>query len=54
MMLRHLGEAAAADAVDAAIRQVLAKASVRTPDLRGRSTTKDVGEAIASFVASGK
>jgi tartrate dehydrogenase/decarboxylase / D-malate dehydrogenase len=54
MMLRHLGEAAAADAVEGAIRQVLAKASVRTPDLGGRSTTKDVGEAIASVVASGE
>jgi len=54
MMLRHLGEAAAADAVDSAIRQVLAKASVRTPDLGGKSTTRDVGEAIAAVVASGR
>jgi len=54
MMLRHLGEATAADAVDSAIRQVLAKASVRTPDLGGKSTTRDVGEAIAAVVASGR
>jgi len=52
MMLRHLGEIAAADAIDSAIRQVLAKSAVRTPDLGGTSTTRDVGEAIASVVAS--
>src|SRR5215467_1086313 len=33
MMLRHLGEVAAAEAVDSAIKQVLAKSAVRTPDL---------------------
>jgi tartrate dehydrogenase/decarboxylase / D-malate dehydrogenase len=51
MMLRHLGEIAAADAIDNAVRQVLAKSPVRTPDLGGTSTTRDVGQAIASVVA---
>src|SRR5215472_1858992 len=54
MMLRHLGEVAAAEAVDSAIKQVLAKSAVRTPDLGGKSTTKEVGEAIASVVAGGR
>jgi tartrate dehydrogenase/decarboxylase / D-malate dehydrogenase len=46
MMLRHLGQAAAADAVEGAIRGVLAKSKVRTPDLGGKATTRDMGEAI--------
>jgi len=52
MMLRHLGKVAAADAVERAIREVLAKAEVRTPDIGGTSTTKTMGEAIASCVSS--
>lgn len=51
MMLQHLGEPAAADCVYGAIRQILAKSPVRTPDLGGTSTTKEVGEAIASVVS---
>lgn len=51
MMLQHLGEAAAADCVYGAIRQILAKSPIRTPDLSGTSTTKEVGEAIASVVS---
>src|SRR5262249_44616801 len=54
MMLRHLGEEAAADAIELAIRSVLAKSQVRTPDLGGTSTTKNVGEAIASTVNRGR
>jgi tartrate dehydrogenase/decarboxylase/D-malate dehydrogenase len=46
MMLRHLGEAEAADAVEQAIAKVLASSKVRTPDIGGKATTKDVGEAI--------
>jgi tartrate dehydrogenase/decarboxylase/D-malate dehydrogenase len=51
MMLQHLGEAAAANCVYGAIRQILAKSPVRTADLGGTSTTKEVGEAIASVVS---
>jgi tartrate dehydrogenase/decarboxylase/D-malate dehydrogenase len=54
MMLRHLGEETAADAVELAIRNVLAKSQVRTPDLGGTSTTKNVGEAIASALSQRK
>jgi tartrate dehydrogenase/decarboxylase/D-malate dehydrogenase len=51
MMLRHLGAAEAADAIEAAIASVLAAAKVRTPDLGGNSTTKGLGQAIAAEVA---
>ena len=50
MMLRHLGESAAADAIDGAIRKVLAASEIRTPDIGGTSTTKALGEAISSVV----
>ena len=51
MMLRHLGAAQAADAIEEAIASVLAKSEVRTPDIGGNATTKDVGDAIASELA---
>jgi tartrate dehydrogenase/decarboxylase / D-malate dehydrogenase len=50
MMLRHLGEIEAADAVEQGIANVLGNSNVRTPDLGGKSTTKDMGEAIGSEV----
>jgi tartrate dehydrogenase/decarboxylase/D-malate dehydrogenase len=50
MMLRHLGAVEAADAIENAIAEVLARAEVRTPDIGGNATTKDVGTAIASQV----
>ena len=50
MMLRHLGAPDAADAVEKAIANVLAKAQVRTPDVGGNATTKEMGEAISSLV----
>jgi tartrate dehydrogenase/decarboxylase / D-malate dehydrogenase len=47
MMLTHLGETAAAAAVEGAIARVLAdKTSPRTPDLGGKATTREVGAAI--------
>jgi isocitrate dehydrogenase (NAD+) len=53
MLLRHIGESAAAEAVDRAVDEVLAEGSVRTGDLGGTSTTMEVGEAIAHAVARG-
>ena len=50
MMLRHLGEAEAADAVEQGVANVLANSKVRTPDFGGKSTTTDLGEAVASEV----
>jgi isocitrate dehydrogenase (NAD+) len=51
MMLRHLGISDAANAVEKAIAAVLAQAKVRTPDIGGNATTRDLGEAIASQVS---
>jgi tartrate dehydrogenase/decarboxylase/D-malate dehydrogenase len=50
MMLRHLGEEAAADAIELGIGNVLANSRARTPDIGGKSTTKEMGEAIAGEV----
>ena len=47
MMLRHLGEAQAADAVGQAIEAVLANPAFRTPVVGGKANTEDVGKAIA-------
>jgi tartrate dehydrogenase/decarboxylase/D-malate dehydrogenase len=48
MMLRHLGIPEAADAIESAIAKTLARAEVRTPDIGGKSSTKEMGTAIAS------
>jgi isocitrate dehydrogenase (NAD+) len=47
MLLRHLGEHEAADAVVAAVGAVLAEGRVRTPDLGGEASTEDVARALA-------
>jgi len=46
MMLSHLGETEAAEAIEAAIAAVLADGSVRTPDLGGQATTSVLAQAI--------
>ncbi len=51
MMLRHLGIPDAADAVENAIAAILAQAKIRTPDIGGNATTRELGEAIASQVS---
>ncbi len=51
MMLRHLGISDAADAVENAIAAILAQAKIRTPDIGGNATTRELGEAIASQVS---
>ena len=51
MMLQHLGEAKAAQAVERALEAVLARPDVRTPDLGGKAATREVGEAIAHEVS---
>jgi tartrate dehydrogenase/decarboxylase/D-malate dehydrogenase len=50
MMLEHLGEAAAAAAVMAAIETVIVDGP-RTPDMGGNATTPEVGDAIAAALA---
>ena len=54
MMLRHLAHSEAADAMEAAIAAVLAQGSVRTPDIGGTASTKELGAAIAAQVSQGK
>jgi isocitrate dehydrogenase (NAD+) len=46
MMLRHLGERGAADAVSAAVDGVLAAGSVRTRDLGGSASTGEMAAAV--------
>jgi isocitrate dehydrogenase (NAD+) len=52
MLLRHLGEGAAAAGVERAVDRVLAEGQVRTPDLGGSSSTLAVAEAISGILAS--
>lgn len=51
MMLEHLGEVAAARAVELGVREVVAAGRVRTPDMGGEATTEEMGEAIAQAAA---
>jgi tartrate dehydrogenase/decarboxylase/D-malate dehydrogenase len=51
-MLRHLDQPEAADAIESAIAQVLAKGQARTPDIGGKATTRELGDAITSAVST--
>jgi tartrate dehydrogenase/decarboxylase/D-malate dehydrogenase len=46
MMLEHLGQAEAAQAVQATVIEVLSQGAVRTRDMGGRATTAQVGDAV--------
>ncbi len=50
LMLDHLGETAAAEAVMEAIENVLRDGGPRTRDLGGQASTEDVGKAIAAAI----
>ena len=52
MLLRHIGELAAAENVEWGVDEVLVRAEVRTPDLGGSSTTMQVAEEIATQVTA--
>jgi isocitrate dehydrogenase (NAD+) len=52
MLLRHLGRQAAAETVEWAIDEVLARGEVRTPDLGGTSSTIQVAEEVALQVTA--
>ena len=52
MMLQHLGEAAAHDRILRAIEAVLADEQVKTPDLGGRATTKEMAAAVTTAMAA--
>ena len=49
-MLRHLGETDAADAVESAVRAVIAAGETVTYDLGGTAGTREFGEAVAARV----
>jgi isocitrate dehydrogenase (NAD+) len=50
LMLRHLGEIAAADAVETAVRDVIAQGQTVTYDLGGTAGTREFGDAVAARV----
>lgn len=50
MLLDHLGETEAADAIGSAIGSVLETGEVRTRDLGGTSSTSEVGAAVAAQI----
>ena len=51
MMLEHIGEPQAARAVEQAIEHVLVDTDAHTPDMGGKATTEELGQAIAELVA---
>jgi isocitrate dehydrogenase (NAD+) len=51
MLLRHIGEQAAAENVEWAVDEVLSRGEVRTPDLGGSSTTAQLAAEIAAAVS---
>jgi isocitrate dehydrogenase (NAD+) len=50
LMLRHLGELSAADAVESAVREVIAAGETVTYDLGGTAGTAEFGQAVAARV----
>jgi len=53
MMLQHLGEDAAGEAIVRAIETLLREAGPRTRDMGGQAGTAEVGTALAEIVAKG-
>ncbi|MCH7642555.1 MAG: tartrate dehydrogenase, partial [Chloroflexi bacterium] len=51
MMVRHLGDDEAADAIEKSVLDVLAVGELLTPDLGGSASTSAVGDAIAGNLA---
>jgi tartrate dehydrogenase/decarboxylase/D-malate dehydrogenase len=50
LMLDHLGLAKSAAAVRGAVSKVLSEGKVKTPDLGGKDTTTQMGDAVAAAV----
>ena len=50
MMLQHLGYEDAHDSIMLAIENILREGKQLTPDMGGRSSTNDLGKAIAAAV----
>lgn len=50
MMLRHIGEEAAADRIEESVREILAEGKYRTRDLGGTSSTTEFTDAVISRI----
>ena len=50
LMLDHLNLAKSAEAVRGAVSKVLAAGEVKTPDLGGKHTTTDMGNAVVAAI----
>jgi tartrate dehydrogenase/decarboxylase/D-malate dehydrogenase len=50
MMLDFLGEGEAAQVIEDAVRKILAEEKIRTPDLGGKATTEEVGNAVVEQI----
>jgi tartrate dehydrogenase/decarboxylase/D-malate dehydrogenase len=53
LMLRHLGETAAASRIESAVEEVLSGGDLLTGDLGGRATTAEVGRALIAVLGHG-
>jgi isocitrate dehydrogenase (NAD+) len=51
MMLRHLGYAAEAGAVERTVRELIAEGKIVTPDLGGSASTIEFGRAVAALLS---
>ena len=50
LMLRHIGEAAAADRIVHAVAQVMKAGTTRTPDLGGHASTREFADAVCKML----
>jgi tartrate dehydrogenase/decarboxylase / D-malate dehydrogenase len=50
MMLDHLGEEAAAAQIRKAVAKVVAEGKVLTPDIKGKASTAEVGDAVTNYL----
>jgi isocitrate dehydrogenase (NAD+) len=50
LMLRHISEGAAADRIVHALEQVMTAGVARTPDLGGRSSTREFADAVCKML----
>ncbi len=54
LMMQHLGEPAAAERIMTALRAVTGEGRVRTPDLGGKSTTREFAAAVIENLGSNR
>ncbi len=51
LMLENLGQPAAAEAIEKAVRGILKGGKLRTPDMGGKTTTAQMGDAVVNAIA---